>query len=372
MIAQLIVWFYGSVSILVIAFNIASSVWGRLYERLLARWAGREAERFEEEVARSMEEGPSEGHLARVERRLRTLSGMESFDRVMEALGREDPGLRERYLARLAPVFDHLALRAPQGNVLRSAFASYLARRWYRADAPSEALMTYLRGQLSAPAVYARLNAFEAIVGLGSPNDIVHGLRDLGATGLVHSRRLASEALLDYRGDRDELASALLGAFPGLPTYGKLCVLSYLRLAHVGRYGVGGNARRDRWRLVRDVMSDEHEDREVRLACIRFFRSNVWMPVAKPLAAFARSGTGEWEFAAVAATALASYPGADTVRALKGCLSSPVYQVRFNAARSLYELGLSLEDDLADVLEGPDRYARDMLRYRWQVEEGIL
>ena len=46
-----------------------------------------------------------------------------------------------------------------------------------------------------------------------------------------------------------------------------------------------------------------------------------------------------------------------------------MYHVRFNAAQSLYKLGLNLETDLADVLNGPDRYARDMLLYRWEMEK---
>ena len=72
----------------------------------------------------------------------------------------------------------------------------------------------------------------------------------------------------------------------------------------------------------------------------------------------------------MAAQALSSYPNERSVRTLKRCLRSPVYQVRFNAAKSLYDLGLSLETDLSDVMEGSDRYARDMLAYRWRLERG--
>ena len=57
----------------------------------------------------------------------------------------------------------------------------------------------------------------------------------------------------------------------------------------------------------------------------------------------------------------------ETFEALKRCLSSTSWFVRHNAAKALHDWGLSL-DDLDDVMHGSDSYARDMLRYRWELE----
>lgn len=54
---------------------------------------------------------------------------------------------------------------------------------------------------------------------------------------------------------------------------------------------------------------------------------------------------------------------------LRRCLSSRVWYVRQNAAQSLCDLGLDL-DDLRDVLEGDDRFARDAIVYRWEEDRG--
>ena len=41
--------------------------------------------------------------------------------------------------------------------------------------------------------------------------------------------------------------------------------------------------------------------------------------------------------------------------------------MRNNAAKTLYDYGLTL-DDLADIMNGPDAYARDMLAYHWELK----
>lgn len=67
-----------------------------------------------------------------------------------------------------------------------------------------------------------------------------------------------------------------------------------------------------------------------------------------------------WEYAAIAATALSAYPGERTVEILKEALQSPNWYVRFNAAQSLEAFQLSYWE-LSDVMEGGDRYAREIL-----------
>ena len=81
---------------------------------------------------------------------------------------------------------------------------------------------------------------------------------------------------------------------------------------------------------------------------------NYWDPAEEPLRRLALTeDPARWEYAAVAATALASYPSMETFEALKRCLSSTSWFVRHNAAKALHDWGLSL-DDLDDVMHGSD------------------
>ena len=71
----------------------------------------------------------------------------------------------------------------------------------------------------------------------------------------------------------------------------------------------------------------------------------------------------DWEYAAVAAQALSSYPGPDTVDCLKEGLKASNWYVRLNSADTLI-VGLKIQKkDLFDVYNGRDRYAREILNY---------
>lgn len=72
---------------------------------------------------------------------------------------------------------------------------------------------------------------------------------------------------------------------------------------------------------------------------------------------------GHWEYAAIACTALAGYPGEKTVETLKNALHVPNWYVRYNAAESLVRLGVKYFD-LIDVIDGKDRYAREILQFQ--------
>ena len=61
---------------------------------------------------------------------------------------------------------------------------------------------------------------------------------------------------------------------------------------------------------------------------------------------------------------LASYPGDRTVAILKELLHSPNWHVRYNASQSLMALGLYYTD-MIEVFEGRDRYAGEIMRYRF-------
>ena len=71
-----------------------------------------------------------------------------------------------------------------------------------------------------------------------------------------------------------------------------------------------------------------------------------------------------WEYTSIACFALASYPGERTIAVLKKNLSSRNWYVRLNASQSLENLNLEYADFI-DIFEGNDRYAGEMICYRF-------
>lgn len=68
--------------------------------------------------------------------------------------------------------------------------------------------------------------------------------------------------------------------------------------------------------------------------------------------------------------ALALYPGEQTVKTLKKNLGNRNWYIRYNSSASLEKLGMTYLD-LIDIIEGNDRYASEILRYRFDIRNVI-
>ena len=112
------------------------------------------------------------------------------------------------------------------------------------------------------------------------------------------------------------------------------------------------------------LLEDPRQGMECRLAVLRYFRKYHYPPVWEKILSYVENyRENNWEYASVAALTLQNYPGQRSVQALKKALSSPNWYVRYNAAESLRVLGADYLD-LMDVLNGNDRYAREMLEFQ--------
>ncbi|MDN0068220.1 hypothetical protein [Collinsella ihumii] len=367
MSVQVFIGFYALISIMMIMFDIVFLQWESLRDWQLKRLKVYMSHELREEIARNLD-FPTPEHRNLLCRRLKRLSGMESFDLTMEQLYIDSPSASEHYLSGIDTVFEELVPYFSRKDVLRRAYFAAIIKRWYRCRPAAPSIIDTLYEDIRVDALFTRQNAFEAVVQIGRPSEIVYAVSVLDEASIAHSTRLISETLLMYPNDSDELADALLKAFSKFSLTMKICIVNYLRLSDSSRTGREG-APEDRFRFIKQIMDDEDADMDLRLACARYFMHNPWNPALATLIKFARmDNEAEWEYSAVAALVLASYPCTKTTQALKRCVKSPIYYVRFNAAQSLYRLGLSLETDLADIVHGGDRYARDMLLYRWEIE----
>lgn len=312
----------------------------------------------------------SSHHLQSLEKRLENIAGLESFDKTMESLETKDSDLLEEYLKKISLVFERTAARYERASELNRAYFSFVIKRWYRpADQISPRIVAFLLRCVRSDSLYTRQNAFEALSVLGDTEGVIEALLSLDKHEEFHHPRLVTETLLLFSGSKEHLVNRIQEYIPSLSSPFATALVNFIRLAQVGRYGIKGEASFDRFTYFLDLLTNESCNKELRLACIRYFMSNPWDKALPVLQSFAlRDGAEEWEFAAVAAIALVAYPGKRTEDTLKQCLSSRVWFVRYNAAKSLYALGLSLETDLSEIVQGSDDYARDMVNYRWQLE----
>lgn len=370
-----VIYFLMAVCICMIGFNLVFALWERLREHGGRRRAQRMSEHLLLSMRRSAEQGMSE-HLVYLAKRLARLSWMEAYDRALEEQCERNSRRLEDYLIAAAPVFIMLLPAYRFKDDLHRAFFANMVEKWYRPrPAPAE-LVSALQGYTQAGSFYLRQNALEALAAVGGARDLAAAFVAMDRAQEFHHPKLLTEVALSFQGDANHLAVELSERFAEMSPSAQVAVMNYLRMsgavaAPKGCLGADGQphptprAAQVAW--VIGLLQDPAQDRELRLACLRFLGSHT-SPEAYPLLLelAQERDDGAWEFSAVACTVLAQYPAPQTVAVLKGCLSSRVWYVRNNAAASLCSLEVSLGEDLGDVLDGTDAYAREMLLYHWE------
>lgn len=317
MFVQILIYVYLGICAGMILFNIVTALLSQRREHRPFRDGIRLELTVERELDHLALTGEvNEEHLRYMERRLRRVNGLAAFDAALE----------------------HLCVRRPE-----------LTRSY----------LTALNGVMIALAEdYCRENAMQALYTAGDPAVLVRALRIIDASSLYYHSKLLSDGLLNYTGDTWELADALWEAFDAFQPWMQVTLLNYFRFSS-GAY----------CEKIHALLNDPAQDDEVRFACLRYLGRYPYPPAYADLLRYATpSENARWEYAAIASSVLASYPGAETAAVLERNLYHPNWYIRFNASKSLEQLGFGYRD-LIDVIEGHDRYASEILRYRFDVRE---
>lgn len=317
MFVQILIYVYLGICAGMILFNIVTALLSRRREHRSFCDGIRLELTVSQELDRLAETGAvSERHLRFMERRLRRVNGMPAFDAALERLCVRRPELTRSYLTALNGVMIALAED------------------------------------------YCRENAMQALYTAGDPAVLVRALRIIDASSLYYHSKLLSDGLLNYTGDTWELADALWEAFDAFQPWMQVTLLNYFRFSS-GAY----------CEKIHALLNDPARDDELRFSCLRYLGRYPYPPACADLLRYATpSENARWEYAAIASSVLASYPGAETAAVLERNLYHPNWYIRFNASKSLEQLGFGYRD-LIDVIEGHDRYASEILRYRFDVRE---
>lgn len=350
------IYLYGAVCASMIVFNIVYAVLMRGSEPRLEK---REA-RFQRLAAAQTErlargEPVEQVHLDLLERKLKRARNLAAFEPVLRALTAENapPGGRA-YLEALQPTVLCLSLVYLRRDSVQTAFFSYfLARYMLHRHLPVQAVQEVLLEYMGKENLYCRVNALQALCSFGSPEHVAEALRvQDGGSVFVHDKIL-TESLLGYTGKHEELIDLLWTELSSFSPHTQLAILNYIRFCS-GAYQ----------REMLALLQDGGADKELRLAAVRYFGRYPFEPALGELLAFAaETDPLRWEYATVSVSSLARYPGRRVVEALKEALHSPNWYVRYAAASSLEAHGVGYED-VADVITGSDRYAREMMLYR--------
>lgn len=360
MFVEILIYIYLGICAGMILFNIVTA----LLSRRRAHRFHRRSTRFEKEISRELDRLAETGevsaeHLRRMERKLRRVNNMVTYDQALERLLPRRPTLVRDYLLASSGVVVALAEDYCRRDEIESAYFPYLIKKYRLLSGEScPELKAMLLDLLHEPSLYCRENTMQAIYTSGDPVLVVQALQIINADSYYYSGKLLSDGLLNYTGSSQVLAYALWCVLAKFQPWLQVALLNYLRFS-TDAYCA----------QILSLLNDPAQDDEVRFACLRYLGHYPYPPACSSLLGYARpSKDMRWEYAAIASSALAGYPGRETTAVLKNNLYHPNWYIRFNASKSLEQLGFGYLD-LIDVIEGSDRYASEILRYRFDVRE---
>lgn len=295
-----------------------------------------------------------ERHRMLILKRLVHVREMTAFDKSLEILSNEYPAEVQAYLRGLESVFVALANRYSRRNEIQMAYFPYIIARYklfYGEDLPQ--INRIMVDLLEKPSIYCRENALNAIYSMGVSENVTDALTIIDSTGYYHNKKLLTDGLMSFAGDKKELNEMLWNHLWDYSLNIQLAILDYIRFSSG-----------DFQERMLGLLKEEHNS-EIHFCAIRYLGRYPYQPAYEQLMKYAeREDEVRWEYTSITCFALASYPGERTIAALKKNLSSHNWYVRLNASQALESMGLEYADFI-DIFEGDDRYAGEMMRYRF-------
>lgn len=295
-----------------------------------------------------------ENHKRFLKKKLKKINHMMAFDEALEKLYSDDPEGVRKYIDGLSPVFVFLTGKYSKKNNVQAAYFPYIIKKYdvfkgMELEAVNEQLFELVKD----PNLYCRENALQALYSIGDTECVIFALKILDRTAYFHHSKMIADGLLAFGGDRELFDRRLWEEFDKFSIALKQPILDYFRFSSG-----------DHCEKMLDILTDLNEDNELRFSAIRYFAKYRYEPAIPVLYELSEDASPVWEYKAIAASALGNYPSEKTERVLKSLLTDRNWYVRYNASESLDRLGVRYED-LIDVFEGKDRYASEMLRYRF-------
>ncbi|MBU9745352.1 HEAT repeat domain-containing protein [Lachnospiraceae bacterium ASD3451] len=238
-------------------------------------------------------------------------------------------------------------------SVMYKAFYAFLIGQYKLCGTTQrDPFVRFMLQLVTEHSIYCRENALQALYANAPAAIVIRAYQLMVRQEIEHSSKLVTDGLLAFAGDRVELAGLLWDHWNEFPPFYQTAFINFIRLV------TGGFGRRF-LPLLR-----EETDREVQFAVIRYYRRYHYEEAGPVLCRMVMEwNIDDWEFAALAAASLENYPGEDSIRALIQGMYSSNWYIRDNASDSLVRIG---RDSvlLQEILQGTDRYAKDMLQYK--------
>ena len=350
--AEILIYAYLAVCAAMIGFNVVCMFIFHVKDKRLDRYSTR----FIKIVHQVIEDQTvTEEHCKYLSKKLKKINNLMAFDKTLEELFPQNPKQTKDYIRQLSSVFTYLTLEYKKKSEIQAAYFPYIIHKYKVFQGqPISIVMDTILELVHSPSLYVRENALQAIYSIGSVECTINALWILNESSYYHHPKMITDGLLNFSGDTKQLAERLWDNLHHFSKKMQRVIVDYFRFSSS-----------DHQERILELLTSHGVDDEVAYSCIRYLGKYAYPPAYPILTGIVeRYQHNQWIYTAITASALASYPGDRTVAVLKELLHSPNWHVRFNASQSLMSLGLYYTD-MIDVFEGRDRYASEIMRYRF-------
>ncbi len=357
-----IIYIYGAVCVSMIVFNIVYNIILKQSESSLKKRCERIKKQIEVQFDYIKTNGSIEqNHLHYMEHSLSRVSNLIAFERVIkDAINNGHEEEVNKYIGQMHSVSLYLAMvYSRRENMQAGYFTYFLSNYAVKKQMPIDSLQDILLSYVKKDNLYCRINALSALYNIGNIEHIISALK-IQDDGVIYlNQKILTEGLLSYTGNYHKLIESLWKNFDSFSEHTKLAVLNYIRFK-TGDYK----------EKMLEIMLNKNAEKEIRLSAIRYFGKYYYEPSLKYILDFVyNDDPSMWEYATVAVSSLEKYSGDEVIKALKKAIQSPNWYIRYQAAQSLDAHNLNY-NALFDIINGSDRYAREMMTYR--LESGKL
>ena len=288
-------------------------------------------------------------------KKLISIRYLKSFHEIIKNESKKNETDTFRYLKKCKPIFEYLLVEFSTKENAKKAYLAFLISEFKLCDnLHYDFIVSSMISYTMNKSIYVRQNALNALYMSNNSEAILSAIMRMQELKISHSNKLISDGLLLFNGDRAELASLLWKEFDKFDLNVRIAIVNFIKTASL-----------DYAEEFYQRLTNKYTHKEVKLSLIRYFGKMIYQPAGDYLITMMKQDTPEWEYKAIAATALAKYKSQQVIDVLKEALKSDNWYIRFNASESLVAQNIGYME-LIDIYNGTDRYAREILEYKME------
>lgn len=223
---------------------------------------------------------------------------------------------------------------------------TYFAFALSKLNVPSGSI-DFLFDVLYGNSLYGIEDAIKALYSTNNPDLIVKAFKIISHNTTPYSSKLITDGMLEYKGDKQELANKLYDEFN---SFNNECQIAFIEFFKRINFDISED--------IIETLVNSHQEKELEISMIRYF-SKIKNDNAYKLFLdrIKNNYYDEFEYDVVMIQTLSNYPKKETIDVLSSKLSDTNYYIRLNSCQVLNKI-----TDISK-LKVTDKYAIDIIEY---------